>query len=61
MMPGLLDILNDARNDKQVLIGHRLFIVDDKKRNQLDKKMDCLVYGCRNPPNKLLGVAVYQL
>ena len=40
MMLGLLK-LNDARNDKQVLIGHRLFIVDDKKRNQLDKKMPC--------------------
>ncbi len=36
-------MLNDARNDKQVLIGHRLFIVDDKKRNQLDKKMFCSV------------------
>ena len=35
-------MLNAARNDKQVLIGHRLFIVDDKKKNQLDKKMVCL-------------------
>lgn len=34
-------MLNAARNDKQVLIGHRFFIVDDKKRNQLDKKMIC--------------------
>ncbi len=34
-------MLNDTRNDKQVLISHRLFIVDDKKRNQLDKKMNC--------------------
>ena len=34
-------MLNAARNDKQVLIGHRLFIVDDKKKNQLDKTMNC--------------------
>ena len=42
-------MLNAARNDKQVLIGHRLFIVDDKKKNQLDKKMECDIHQPHPP------------